>query len=217
MLFCSLSLTQEQALVLGLRQSFGESSGDIPIYSLHRIQNLIRKHPIDIGETLQNMFLRNVIRANKKYKRDSGNDWSCLTSNNLVDAIEWTDATVKKFINQSRKGQPKELLSHVKFIIKCLHEKREEEILKIRDWFYDNYEKLIYDMDGKIPWGVIQHLRRDLSVWIIGKYHPFLQDIEVMIVEVANKLGVGYEGISAEDAWKLMGGTLFTKNFTKKG
>jgi hypothetical protein len=49
-----------------------------------------------------------------------------------------------------------------------------------------------------------------LGEWILGACNTFSQSIEDMVLEVAAQEGIKAE--SAEEAWKRMGGKIFTED-----
>ncbi len=186
----------------------GETSGDIPLYSLHRIRNLFRKQPPAIDPKIQTILLQNLIGANAAYKEASGKDWSCITSNGLVDAIEETDRTIAWTID-GIEDIPRECARIRDRLLQKLHEGRQGNVLVIKRWFESNFDALQYDMRGHIPYAVVLRLRRGLSQWIAGISNPFAQDVRDMVREVAVEQGV--QAKSAEEAWKKMGGKLFVE------
>jgi|GEM_PF-1857772 len=204
----SLSLTQTTTLSQKLAQSFGETSGDIPVYSLHKIARLLRQKPVSVSTELQVILKRSLIVANAGYKEASGNDWNCLTSNNLISAIEETETEVITITDSGIASIPKELIAYRRAAKKLMDQKRGVSMTAIKEWFKNNYEALLYDMSGKVPWPVVQRLRRNLGLWILGTANPFDQGIEEMVCEVAAEAGLPAD--DAEDAWEAMGGTLFT-------
>lgn len=203
-----MCLRQAPILTLMVSQMFGESSGDIPVYSLHRIAKLMRRRPIAISATLKNLLERALIQANGKYREESGNKWNCLTSNNLVEAIEWVDAEVKK-ITDGVDTMPGEMAKQVVAAKAVLDQERQRCIKRIKDWFKENFESLLYDMNGKVPWAIILRLRKNLGIWIAGVSNPFSQDISDMVLETARENGIRVD--TAEDAWEAMGGRLMNQ------
>ncbi|MDP3954377.1 MAG: hypothetical protein Q8Q06_03085 [bacterium] len=206
---CGMSLRTDLKLgfIMGLRQSMFEASGDVPLYSLHRIRGMLKRQPMDISPELRVILFRNLILANAEYKEESGNDWNCLTSNNLVDAIGATDENLRQSIEDGVKDIPRELSQLRDEILPRLHDGRAVNISLIQRWFESNFENLLYDMRGTIPWAVVCRLRRDLGYWIATNTNPFGKEIEKVVMEVA-----GEEGIVAdnpEDAWEKMGGKIF--------
>ena len=79
----------------------------------------------------------------------------------------------------------------------------------IKRWFEVNYEVLQYSMNGKIPWVVVQRLRRNLGLWIRGQLNVFVQDIEELVLEVAAESKVNTD--DAEEAWLALGGKLLNE------
>ncbi len=201
-------LTQRAEVRQELRQAIGETSGDIPLYSLHRIKSLFRKQPPALSKELQTLLLRYLIAANLEYKEDTGHDWSCLTSHNLVDALEATDQAIREAID-GVEDIPKEWTAVRNKLFAKLHEGREGNVAAMKRWFESNFEALQYDMRGQIPYPVVLRLRRALGQWIAGVCNPFGQDIQDMVLEVAAEEGIATG--NAEDAWEKMGGTVFTK------
>lgn len=208
---CSL----KQDSVLKLSQSFGETSGDIPIYSLHKIKRWMKANPIRINHDLRMLLTKQLIAENRKYRAESGNQWNCLTSNNLVSAVNSIDQYLLKNIN----GGSADLANHAEELAANLKErlleKKNEVIKTIKKWFRNNYDLLHYGMDGKIPWAIVKRLQANLSVWILKNSNPFSQDINEMVLDVARE-DKDYEGNDPEVAWELMGGTVFTKKRKKK-
>ena len=201
---CSLSqgLECSQSLV----QTFGENGGDIPIYSLHRISGLLARKPIGISRDVSRFLKRAIVEANKEYKTQSGNDWNCLTSLNLTSAIESVEAQIAEINDIAIKSLPHELADHAKILEAFFAKKRSECVVQIRDWFVKNHDDLLYNMDGKVPWAIVQRLRAKLGMWIMGIDNPFEQNIEEMILEVAKEQKIITD--DAEDAWKAMGGKI---------
>lgn len=205
------SLTQK--LSPTLKQSVGETSGDIPLYSLHRIKNkLARKDSILVSPEIKTLLMRNLIAANKMYKKESGNDWSCLTSANLVDAIELIDGAIEATI-EGLEDIPKEYTSCKEAFLRALHSSRKKNVKIIQSWFEDNFDDLLYDMRGNIPWAIVCRLRRNLSRWIVGVSNPFLEDIEEMVLDVSIEEGLNTD--DPEEAWEKMGGKVFKKKEKK--
>lgn len=205
----SLCLGQHVDLTIGatLKQSIGESAGDIPMYSLHRIRRVWGKHPMGVGRKMAELLLKCLVEANEVYKQESGNHkWNCLTSNNLVWAIDLFEERLAELAGyvasderMKREGKP---------AADYLDDKSKRSVEKVKSWFDTHSDDLIYDMSGAVPWDVVRHLQASLSVWIGGNLNPFTQDINTMVLEVAKKRGVELD--DPEDAWIKMGGRLFT-------
>jgi dsDNA-specific endonuclease/ATPase MutS2 len=205
----SCSLRQAIEFTQSLSQTLGETWGDIPVYSLHKIKNLLKKIGIKISPDMQKLLIETLIRANQIYREQSGNNYNCLTSNNLVWAIEQIDQSLKDLIQQINANVGQENALAAQMLTKSLEDKRSRAMEIIKNWFHDNYERLLYDMSSHIPWPIIQKLRYSLLIWKMGAINPFVQDIEEVILEVAEAQGIQTD--NAEIAWQAMGGRLFTK------
>jgi len=205
----SLRLSHSLGHSQSLSQSFGETSGDIPVYSLHKIKRQLRSCPMEIAPQLQEMLVRRLVAANAVYREESGNNWNCLTSNNLIEAIAATEAEVLE-INELAVTT---LQPHSKNVqdkaTALLTQYRNESLTVIKRWFEVNYEVLQYSMNGKIPWVVVQRLRRNLGLWIRGQLNVFVQDIEELVLEVAAESKVNTD--DAEEAWLALGGKLLNE------
>lgn len=209
----SLSLSPRQTLlqsqVICLKQSIGETVGDIPLYSLHRIKGLLQRESPALSPELRRELERAIIRGNRRYQEESGNRrWSCLTSNNLVEAIGEFDAHIGVSIAQVETSVPDDQTATKQAILDCLRTKRAQTVETVKVWFDARSDRLLYDMSGKIPWAIVLRLRRSLSAWIAGAADVFKSDIEDTILEVAHEQGVHSD--DPEDAWERMGGTVFT-------
>ncbi len=199
----SPSLIQRVA-ILSLNAVFGESSGDIPLYSLHRIRFLLRKRPISVSLHITKLFLDSVIHANVQYKKETKKNWNCLTGNYFVFAIKHLDQLLEDMINSSADAaNASDLQARV---VATLHEQRAENIKVIKQWFSENHDELLYIMGKKIPWAVVQHLRASLNLWVLGRGNPFEEAVEDMVLDVARSQGINTD--NAEEAWELMGGQL---------
>lgn len=201
----SLKISLNLGETLTLSHSFGEDSGDIPLYSLHRICGIYRRNPPPVSEQLRQILKRRLFEANREYRRESGKSWNCLTSLNLVWAIEKVDEDVERITTGP--GAIPDGPNRDRFV-QLFNEHRVKEVGKIQYWFEVNFNDLLYITDGKIPWAVIQRLQRNLGEWISSGENPFHQGIEEMILDVAKEHGID-QAEDAEDAWERLGGALF--------
>ena len=184
-----------------------EIIGEIPIYSLHRIKNLIKKERIQISQIMESLLLQKLIKANRDYRKESGNNWNCLTSIHLFNTINDLDEELNEMIIKTEESLPAENVEVISALIKHLQENRKKTIKQIKDWFSKNHNSLLYDMGGKIPWAIVQRLGRSLSVWVVGVNNPFDVGIREAILEVAKDENIDTD--NAEDAWVKLGGSLF--------
>lgn len=207
-----MEMSQSMIVRLAVRQTIrfihGDTIGDLPLYSLHRISNLMRKRPISASPQVNHILKRSLILANKQYREESGNAWNCLTSNNLAMAIEDVDRQVGQ-ITSVCNDVPVDQATRAAVMKRIFERERAKQILAIKNWFHENYDNLLYNTGGHIPWAIVQNLRCKLSMWIAGESNPFSEDIEEVILAVAKEHNVRFD--SAESTWKALGGKLFTQ------
>ena len=176
---------------------------------MHKIKRKLASIGINVGSDFKALLIRNLIAANAKYKKQSGNNWNCLTSNNLIEALENVEKDSRKVI-QVALNAPGQSQQHAMLgLVKIFEKKLTKSIQTINQWFDDNYNDLLYDMNGNIPWPIIQQLHNNLAVWISTNSNPFTQSISEMIVEVANDQGIDTD--DAFYAWEAMGGKIFSE------
>lgn len=202
-------LEMRQSMRVSLVDMFGETAGDIPVYSLHRIKKVWKRSPPTITERVGGIFQRSLIAANEKYKADTGNDWNCLTSANLVYAIELADERMGNIIAHAA-AMPKEAPGRALAAQAGLEAVRAKAVGVVQEWFATNYDDLLYDMNGKIPWPIVLRMRKNLGAWIANAAgNPFERDIGDMVLDVARE--AGYAGDDPEGGWEFMGGKLLNE------
>lgn len=202
-------LEMGMSLRVSLADMFGETAGDIPVYSLHRIKTMLRKRPLGMSRNTVGILERKLIAANEEYRADSGNDWYCLTSANLASAIEAVDSRLREIIAGAA-AMPREAPKRSAAAQETLERQREIAVGAIKAWFEKNYEDLLYNMSGKIPWPIVLRMRKNLGTWIgNAAADPFGQDIGDMVLEVART--EGFTGDDPEAGWEFMGGKLMNK------
>jgi len=141
----SLSLKQsyklEQKLVMKSRYV---TSGDLELLSLHRIKNRI--HSLDIESPLKSKLIGELIRENREYRKISKNKWNCITPISLDVAVDNTYNFLK---DQVKLGVETIDDIQVKSVLnKFLFNKAKEQNGNIKKWFSNNYDKILYDMNG---------------------------------------------------------------------
>lgn len=206
---CSVQQTQTITHQLTIEQSIGETIGDLPLFSLHRISRRLTKHPINLSEDFRDMVARRILRANQEYRERTGNNWNCITPNDLVEAIDGLKIDLEGVaaigITQSGYQGPelKQLRDQMAASTTAL-------VAATRLWFDLRYDDILYDSKGKIPWFIVQRLRRNLRIWVKGVMpDPFGQGINDFVLEAAKARGIVTE--EPEKAWVELGGELFTE------
>ncbi len=117
-----------------MAQRVGETSGDIPLYSLHRISNALRRHPPPLSPELLRMLSCRLIAANSEYREESGNNWNCLTPTNLIDALEELDGDIKNTIKKAT-TITRELSQAEERIKQALEARRKIAMQTAKEWF----------------------------------------------------------------------------------
>lgn len=207
----SLSCGMSQRIELRQEQSFtpfGDEAGDIPVYSLHRIRRRLDYRLMGISHSVTLRLVRHLLKANEKFVEETGKNWKCLSTKNFIEAMEGLEEELVDYIDRYE-SVPVEYRKDALVLAAFLREKAQAEVDKIKSWFDKNYDDLRYNMEGKIPWPIVQRLRRDFSRWALGFANPFSMDIEEMIMEVAEEGQVPAE--DAQEAWVRMGGAIFSK------
>ncbi len=129
------------------------------------------------------------------------------TSLNLTKSITVTNTELEEIINIVRNQKDNATITNK--LATLLEQKRELIIQKIRDWFIDNHNDLLYECNDKIPWAVVKNIRSSLSFFVVGICNPFEKDINDAIIDIAEENG--YKNLSTEESWEAMGGKIFTK------
>jgi len=208
-----LSLSQKYECRLYHKQALQlpERVGEIPLFSLHKIKSATRKGITPLGKDTLSLFLRILISQNIKYKNELKRDWNCVTADHIVKTIDLLDNELKKAINGLIPKEKSSLTGPDKEILVSLIASKNIIKRTLKEWFDKNFDFLLYDTSSSIPWAIVQELRTRLNIWVFKNTNLFGDEIEEVIFNVAQKQGVKTDGISAEDAWKAMGGRLFTE------
>jgi hypothetical protein len=166
-----------------------EDVGDLELLSLHRIRHRIKTlsaHP-DVREKL----VLELMRENRRYRETSGKQWYCITPNALDRAMTETRAHIEGITREGISAQDSERIKAA--LRKVLLGKIDEQDRTIRQWFVDNYDALIYNTQGNIPYPIIQRMRGHLSRWAVEQTNPFDQSIEELVEETVRYVGLDPE------------------------
>lgn len=175
MLSMRLNITQKMRLILSQEQFV--TIGDTPLFSLHRVNTILRKNPPKIGDELTRLFVRFLFKYNKRFQEKTGKKWSCVTLDGFRFSVTDTDSELQKTIIENSNG--------LNLSIEELENMKKIQIDKIILWFEVNYDDLIYNTNSKLPWVFIQYLKGRLTAWRNGMEFAFDQTI----VEVNEQLG----------------------------
>lgn len=208
-----LSLSQKHECNLRQKQAleFPERVGEIPLFSLHKIKTMSKNGIYPLPKDVVCAFFKIIIAKNARYKEEIKRDWNCITPNHVIEAITLFDTNFRKSIKTIIPKKMDELTEPDKELMRSLIARKNVITKVLKEWFEKNFDFLLYDTSSNIPWAIVQELRMRLNVWVFKNTNSFGDEIEGMIFNIAKKQGVSTDGISAEDAWKAMGGKLFTE------
>lgn len=200
----SLGLRLSQRASIRLEQSISlpyESVGDLELFSLHRIRKRIGF--MEVHPQVRRKVGTELIRENKAYRKSSGNNWMCITPSGLDNAVYNTEDFLE---SQTRLGTDTIDNPTIRgLVLQKLTEKVEEQIGIVKTWFSNNYDALLYDMNGNIPYHVVKKMREKLGQWAVANTNPFQESIGSLIEEAAVSAGLNPDNYdSYEDMWKEM-------------
>jgi len=186
-----------QRLIISQVLFVGDTCGDIPLYSLHRISKRLTAASVGVNQEMIKKVIQEIIEANLRFQERTEKKWNCLTSNDLDLAILTLDESLAETINVIFSDQPK-------VVTDKLNENRKDCLKRIRNFFYNNYDNLLYNTDGKIPWVVVRMLHRKLKVWTLGTCNPFEEDMIDFLQEIAVEQKIDISGLDDEDVWSKL-------------
>lgn len=186
-----------QRLIISQVLFVGDTCGDIPLYSLHRISKRLTAATVGVNHELIKKVIKEIIDANLRFQERTEKKWNCLTSNDLDLAILTLDQSLTETINDIFGDQPKTITDK-------LNENRQDCLKRIRNFFYNNYDNLLYDAKGKVPWVVVRMLHRKLKVWTLGTVNPFDENLIDFFQEIATEQKIDISGLDDEDVWSKL-------------
>lgn len=195
---CSLRPELKQIVVLHYRDA-----GDLELLSLHRIRHRIDS--LSVHPDVRKKLVLELMRENQSYREANDKEWYCVTPNALDRATAVTKGYLEDITRSGVMVQDNERIKAV--LWKVLSGKINEQDRTIRQWFMDNYDSLIYDTNGKIPYPIVMGMRGQLSKWAIGQTNPFSQPIGEFIEETARSVGLDPEAYDGPDEiWEKLKG-----------
>ncbi len=192
------SLKQDIELKVEIAMPY-ETIGDLELLSLHRIKNRI--HSLGSDSLVRKKLIGELIRVNEEYKKETGNNWMCITPSGLDEAVL---GTTEYLSSQMELGISTLDDQNYKAIFKkVLGEKLDGEVNIMKNWFVKNYDNILYKVDGKIPYSVVLKMRERFSTWALNNTNPFSEPIGELIEEVALSSGINSNDYdSYKDLWK---------------
>lgn len=75
----------------------------------------------------------------------------------------------------------------------------------MKTWFYDNYGRLIYDTDSKIPYPIVIKMREQFGKWALEHTNPFHQPIGELIEDTIRGIGLNPDDYNTdEEMWQML-------------
>lgn len=196
-----MSLRLEPKLILVQTPLLYETSGDLELLSLHRIKN--RLPTMQVHEAVKRKLATELIRENQEYQRAAKNKKMCITPTALDNAVYATEDFLAEQMNLGL-ATVDDLTRRTAFHRLMSQQLKNQEGV-IRNWFSDNYDQLIYDMQAKIPWPIVVRMREKLGQWALGNTNPFNQPIEDLISETTYSVGLNPDNYdSPEEMWDAL-------------
>ena len=173
--------TLKQALSLPI-----DTAGEIELLSLHRIKD--RLNTLDVSKGMQKMFVNYLIKENHDYRTEMKNHRYCITPDGLDNVVDKIKDDVSAGIKNAYSTVEDKMLKNA--YVSVLEKELEKNIDTIKAWVYNNYDNIIYDTKGKIPYPVIMHMREKFRQWAFEKINPFGMDAGMLLEEVAEEQGI---------------------------
>jgi len=194
----SMGMYQRQSLVQMLVIPC-EVSGELALFSLHRIRHRIPT--MKVHDKVKDKLIAELVKENSKYRKETKKNWFCITPYGLDTSVDRTEDYLVGQVNLglATLDDPKVRQAFQNVMTR----QAENQVGVIKGWFSDNYDALLYDMNGKIPFPIVRKMREKLAQWAIEKTNPFQQSLTDLIEESVVSLGLNpksYE--SAEEMWK---------------
>jgi hypothetical protein len=178
-----------------------ETVGDIELYSLHRIRTQLPT--LGVHERTRQFLLRRLLAENAHYREQGRHGKYCVTGEHIENA---TNETMEFLKNEADLGLATILEEPTRDKVKAFMEsKLKEQETKIKAWFTENWDALYYNMDSKLPWPIVQQLRRKLQGWAAGNAGAWYQDIGEFTQEVGNVNGLQFNSETPpEELWDAL-------------
>lgn len=194
-------LVQRIALVLPM-----EYTRDLELLSLHKIKNRISSLK-DIQPETRTYLTRQLISLNQKYREEGRHNRFCITPAHVEEAIGETysflENSAKPLLNLELAVGNQTNLS------KLIENSLSKQNSAMKMWFANNYDSLIYDVTGNIPYSVVLEMRKSFFKWAKGQLDVFSSPIGDLITSIAEQQRLD-TSLPVEDLWVELGGKLYS-------
>ncbi len=184
-LCCGQALMQVPELTQGLILDYNVT-GDIDLFSLHRIKHRIPT--LDLHPLVRARLINEILKENAEYRKEQKNARYCLTASGVDNAVHQTvDALRTRLRGDLTRITDEDFKDQFRSVCVSAIETQDS---KMRTWFADNYDNLLYDQSGKIPFPVVLAMRQRFRRWASERNFSFNEDILMFIEEVATSVGI---------------------------
>jgi hypothetical protein len=192
----SQSLELRQAQILELPY---DRVGDVELFSLHRIKGRIKT--LDVHPLTRGKLVRRLLEENSDYRERHHCRKFCVTFGGLETSFE---DTIEYLREQAKLGLTTVDNSGLREILGArIRELIDAQGVKIRQWFEDNYDELIYDQSAQIPFPIIVQMRKRFSAWALGNIGISSESIYPLIEKAAREVGINPDTyLSYEALWE---------------
>ncbi|MEK6856170.1 MAG: hypothetical protein AABX66_03375 [Nanoarchaeota archaeon] len=183
----SCGLCHRQELSMGQYHYLELPQGELELLSLHRIKNRIGS--MEVHPQVRSKISLGLIKRNAQDRELNQHGRYSLGINDLDSTCD----EVKDFLNEQaknvaeayRKFTPETYARAKDILVRAV----DTQDTKIRKWFVDNYDNLIYDTNSKIPWPIVRRMRNSLEMWAVGETSFLSEPVEDLVVEVVKSCG----------------------------
>lgn len=184
-----------------------DTVGEVELLSLHRIRSRIPT--LDVHPVTRGYLVGELMEENRQYREDAGHNRYCITPDHLDSAVETTmgylrdnTAAALASMRDPLQATPADVILRLEEITSQALETQDK---KMREWFVDNYDSLIYDTNGNIPFAVVMALRGQLQAWAFQRINPFTNPMTDVIEGIVKGKGLDPEKFEDHmDMWKYL-------------
>ena len=158
---------------------------------------------MNVHQKVRRKLVSELLRENAEYRKNAGNRRMCITPDSLDNSVYET----KEFLKyQAELGLGTLDDLQLKEVCRGLmQEQINNQTGIIREWFHENYEDIIYDMNSRIPWPIIVRMRERLGRWALENTNPFNESIGSLIEETMGYVGLNPDNYdSHEEMWDVL-------------
>lgn len=179
-------------------RELSQGIGELELFSLHRIRHKIPG--LDVHAGVRGKLIEELIRENQEYQQMYKNKKLCVPVLGVNNAI---DVTTNFLIDYSLEALDTIKDSEVRLVVKDrMYPAIKIQEARMKTWFADNFDDLLYDTQGKIPFPVVLAMRKRFGEWAKGQDVNFHQPVIELLEEVASSVGLNTKAYNNyQDIW----------------